>query len=181
MTRRDTVADQEIDRPRPRRAAWIAFLVLILFAAIHVYWGLGFHAGLTTFLAYEGDREAEIIASPRFKAAGLWGVALLSVIGATIAGVVLRGRDGTTVPRRAVLLVSTAAAGVLAIRGAYGMVFGPMRIVGLVAIPDDVDADWFWLDALLLAPAFFVVGTSFAVIAWDQWQRITWERSPRVR
>jgi hypothetical protein len=128
---------------RPKHAAAVAFWSLTAFAVIHICWALGYRWGLTTFVAYPGQLEAEMISSPWFRALGLWGVALLSIAGAAVAGTVLRKRDWSTTNRRIVALLAAGAAAILFIRGGCGLVCSPLRLLGVLAIPDDTDHDWF--------------------------------------
>jgi len=103
-----------------RGAGWAAAGWALLFAAVHVFWGLGGSAGLAS------SAGAELAAERPgwFVVAGLWGVAALLLAAAGLAVALLRGpyrrllvRVGAAVGLG--LLLRGSAVQVLMLSGAY--------------------------------------------------------------
>src|SRR5690606_31827066 len=76
-----------VDVPRSPNSGMLAAVWGMIFAIPHILWGMGwFRESLRFSLSLQpGPREERLIDSPAFVAAGLWGVAGLSLIATLIA------------------------------------------------------------------------------------------------
>jgi len=125
----------------------------VLFAAVHLYWGLGGKTGL--------DVSAGPLAQNRpvlFVAVGLFGVAAALLVGAVIAVLLAR----LDVPPKLLLVIGAAVAWLLLVRG-IGLTI--LMATGVVHAGDGItDGQLNW--SYLLWNPWFILGGLCFLLAW---------------
>jgi hypothetical protein len=137
-------------------AARLAAGWCVLFAVPHVYWALGGHRGLASSAGVE-------LATTRplwFVLLGLWGVALVLLLGAGYCFGLERWRL-RGLPRRAVVVLGVLGGALLLIRGVLLEVVLGTGAGGVAAAVGPVQAHW----SLVLWNPWFALGGVLVLLA----------------
>ena len=162
--------------PPPTRLSWSAYLVYgwcVAFSALHVYWG----AGGTTGLASSAGADLAARRPPLFVVLGLWGTALLLLMGAALGATLARGRPRGRLRQGAVgaaVLVGVA----LVVRG---VVLELVLVTGAGGIATSVGASETHWSLVLWNPWFVLGGAAFLILARNSHRRPPGTRCPRRR
>ena len=130
---------------KPLGLAWIGYATCawtVLFAAPHVWWGLGIPLGFPG-----GEAGYQHFMSATWRIVYDWVVVFLSLTGCGVALALVRPW-GRTLPQRPLQVLAWMAFGVLTLRGAAGLVADGL-------------ADPIW------SPSFLLGGLLFGGLAWQ--------------
>lgn len=151
------------DLPARAAAAWGA-----LFAIPHMLWGFGLFEDALRFSlgAKPGAAEDRLVASPRFIALGLWGVATLCLLASAIALSTIQSW-GRRLPLWLPSAGAWGVATILAIRGLVlsGLLGSALHELGVRRFSGDTDPGWIRWNLLLWSPWFLLGATLFAFAA----------------
>ena len=113
------------------RAAYAAAAWMVIFAAMSFYWAAGGMVGAETLGPAISDRAE--VRDPDFVAV-LWATAVAKLLGAGLA-LALVQPCGRRLPRRLLLTVAWAAAGLILLYGAANLVQHALMVTGVLDVP----------------------------------------------
>jgi hypothetical protein len=140
------------------RYAYFAFLWCGAFAALHVYWAVGGGVGL----ASSAGVDLATRRPPLFVLAGLWGTALLLLLGAALTAALARGRPRGRLQRVAVLAVWLGGIVLLA----RGVVLQLVLMTGASGVAPSVGESEVHWSLILWNPWFMLGGILFLLTAY---------------
>lgn len=144
-------------RALTRRWAYVAFSWCVIFAALHVYWAVGGSVGLAA--AAGVDLAAR--RPPVFVLVGLWGTAMLLLLGAAFSAALARGRPRGRLRRVALLACWLVGAALLA----RGVVLQLVLATGAGRIASSVGSSQTRWSVILWNPWFTLGGVAFLLTA----------------